>query len=325
MDNSNRSLLRRLRLKHLELLGYLSEVGTVAAAAKLMHLSQPAVTRMIKEIEDIFGGPLFDRTARGISANHIGEALTRRSGILVAELAAAQEEAAAMRSGASGLLRIGSFSGSVTLLSGLVELLRRMPDVAIQIQETRIDLLITELLRGELDCVVGALAPDELNNERLDHLRVDLLAGDRFSVIATKSNPFSRYPEVSWEQLSKQQWILPARGSLLRRAVIAACLAEGIAPPRPSIECDSTLTLLTLLRLAPLCIGPVREQHALEEIKINKNLVTLNVSPRLPMPPIAMITRRSSVPMHQPVSLLLQILQALSPPYQDSIYSGIAD
>jgi DNA-binding transcriptional LysR family regulator len=101
VDDLNHHLLRKLRLRHFELLGHLGEVATVHAAAKRMHLTQPAVSRMI-QIEEIFGGPLFDRTARGISANHIGLALMRRSGMLVAELAAAQQEATVMRAGASG-------------------------------------------------------------------------------------------------------------------------------------------------------------------------------------------------------------------------------
>ena len=50
------------------------------------------MTRMVQEIEEIFGGPLFDRTARGIKANLIGLALMRRCGMLVAELTAPRKK-----------------------------------------------------------------------------------------------------------------------------------------------------------------------------------------------------------------------------------------
>jgi hypothetical protein len=56
VDDLNHHLLRKLRLRHFELLGHLGEVATVHAAAKRMHLTQPAVSRMI-QIEEIFGGP----------------------------------------------------------------------------------------------------------------------------------------------------------------------------------------------------------------------------------------------------------------------------
>lgn len=295
------------------------EVSTVHAAAERMHLSQPAVTRMIKEIEEVFGGPLFDRMARGIAANHIGAELMRRSDVLMAGLGAAQEEAAIMRSGGSGLIRIGTFSGSNMLPSGIVELRRRLPRLAVQIREFQIDLLIAELLRGELDCIVGALAPDEFNNERLDRLQVHLLASDRLSVVATRTHPLASRKKISWARLANEDWILPPRGSLLRRAVIAACLTEGVTPPHPSIECLSTLTVLTFLRLDPGSIGPMREQHALEETRLNKDMVILDVRPGATMPPLALITRSGPEAMRHPVKELLDILRGLSSPPKGAI------
>ncbi|WP_258129998.1 LysR family transcriptional regulator [Achromobacter anxifer] len=319
MENADANLLKRLRIRHLELLSHLREVSTVHAAAERMHLSQPAVTRMIQEIEEVFGGPLFDRMTRGIAANHIGAELIRRSDVLMAGLGAAQEEAAIMRSGGSGLIRIGTFSGASMLPAGIVALRRRMPNLVVQIREFQIDLLIAELLRGELDCIVGALAPDEFNNERLDRLQVNLLASDRLSVVASRTHPLARKKRISWEQLSRQEWILPPRGSLLRRAVIAACLAEGVTPPQPSIECLSTLTVLTFLRLDPNSIGPMREQHALEETRLNKEMVTLDVRPVVTMPPLALIARSGPEAMRLPVKELLDILKGLSSPPKGGI------
>lgn len=309
MENADANLLKRLRIRHLELLSHLREVSTVHAAAERMHLSQPAVTRMIQEIEEVFGGPLFDRMARGIAANHIGAEVIRRSDLLMAGLISTQEEAAIMRSGGSGLIRIGTFSGASMLPAGIVELRRRMPHLVVQIREFQIDLLIAELLRGELDCIVGALAPDEFNNERLDRLQVNLLASDQLSVVATKTHPLARRKKVSWAQLAKQQWILPPRGSLLRRAVIAACLTEGVTPPQPSIECLSTLTVLAFLRLDSNSIGPMREQHAMEEIRLNKEMVILDVKPGVTMPPLALITRSGPEAILRPVQELLDIFR----------------
>jgi DNA-binding transcriptional LysR family regulator len=310
MEDPNNQLLRRLRLRHLELLGHLSEVLTVHAAAKRMHLTQPAVSRMIREVEEIFGGPLFERTARGISANHVGLALMRRSGMLVAELGAAQQEAALLRAGASGLLRIGTFSGSTTLPHGIVMLRQRMPGVVVQVREAQVDQLIEDLLQGEIDCIVGALAPDELNNERLDRLQVETLADDYMRVVAARTNPLARRRKIRWEHLADQQWILPPRGSLLRRAVIAACIDAGVPPPQPRIECLSPLTVLTLIRLEPLCIAPMREQQAREEVRINKNLVILDVKGDSTLPSLSMITRRAPGPIREAVSALLDCIKS---------------
>ncbi len=78
-----------------------------------------------------------------------------RSGMLVAELAAAQQQATVMRAGASGMLRIGTLSGSTSLPHGIVELRRRMPNVFVQISEAQVSQFIADLLLGEIDCIVG--------------------------------------------------------------------------------------------------------------------------------------------------------------------------
>ncbi|TAM53956.1 MAG: LysR family transcriptional regulator, partial [Burkholderiaceae bacterium] len=55
-------LVRRLRLRHLELLVALAEAGTMRGAAERLHLSQPAISKMLNEIESGFGVRLFDRS-----------------------------------------------------------------------------------------------------------------------------------------------------------------------------------------------------------------------------------------------------------------------
>jgi DNA-binding transcriptional LysR family regulator len=112
-----------------------------------------------------------------------------------------------------------------------------------------------------------------------------VLAEDHMCVVASRTHPLAKRRKISWNQLAEQQWILPPRGSLLRRAVIAASLTEGITPPQPCIECLSPLTVLTLIRLDPRCIGPMRMQQAQEEVRINKSLVILDVQRIAAMPP----------------------------------------
>ncbi|MBM3353812.1 MAG: LysR family transcriptional regulator [Betaproteobacteria bacterium] len=65
------AVLRRLRLRHLELLTVLRDQPTVRGAARRLSLSQPAVSKMLREIEDVFGARLFDRSRSGVAARMI--------------------------------------------------------------------------------------------------------------------------------------------------------------------------------------------------------------------------------------------------------------
>jgi len=74
MSNGFDFLVRRLRLRHLELLVALGEAGTMRAAADRLHLSQPAISKMLLETEDALGARLFERSRQGVHPTPAGAA-----------------------------------------------------------------------------------------------------------------------------------------------------------------------------------------------------------------------------------------------------------
>ncbi|MBU6224118.1 MAG: LysR family transcriptional regulator, partial [Burkholderiales bacterium] len=110
MNPNTLSALRRLRMRHLELLCHLSEETTVSAAATRLNLTQPAVSKMITEIESVCNAALFTRGRTGITANDKGFLLIQTACDMVQSLARSLSEIQALEDGASGLLRMGSFS-----------------------------------------------------------------------------------------------------------------------------------------------------------------------------------------------------------------------
>ena len=79
MDAKTHHLVRKLRLRHLELLAALSETATMRGAAARLHLSQPAISKMLGEIEGCFGARLFERSHQGIPANALGASAVFRA------------------------------------------------------------------------------------------------------------------------------------------------------------------------------------------------------------------------------------------------------
>ena len=104
------SALRRLRMRHLELLCLLREEATVSDAAMKLNLTQPAVSKMITEIESVCKSTLFTRGRTGITVNEKGNVLIQQACDMVQGLDRCLAEINTLEEGATGLLRLGSFS-----------------------------------------------------------------------------------------------------------------------------------------------------------------------------------------------------------------------
>src|SRR3954468_1728330 len=97
------------------------------AAATRLHLSQPALSKMLGEIEKGFGTRLFERSPQGLAANGLGEAAIYRARIMLGELSRAQQEVDALRGGATGVLRLGTLSVTVSVPRAITHLRKRIP------------------------------------------------------------------------------------------------------------------------------------------------------------------------------------------------------
>ena len=108
---------RRVRLRDLETLVAVVQEGGMRKAAQALHLSQPAVSKAMRELEDALGLQLLERSARGVVPTNYGEALVRRSKGLIDELHGALRELAHIADPEAGEVRLGAME---TLQAGLV-------------------------------------------------------------------------------------------------------------------------------------------------------------------------------------------------------------
>lgn len=288
-------LVRRLRLRHLELLIALADAGTMRAAAGRLHLSQPAISKMLVELEDALGARLFERTRQGVQPSAAGTAAVHRARVVLGELAHAHDEVAAIRSGASAVLRVGTFSVTSAVPAAVVRLRRQRPGVAIHLHEARVAELIRMLLEGELDCVFGAVTTDLLASDRLRSLQSQVLLEDRLCVLAAATHPLlRRRRRPRWTDLRSADWVAPPRRTLVRQAFMTAFLNAGVDPPEPVIEAMSSVTIGAVLRLDPGLLCAVRHEHARDEVA-RGGVRPLAVEPTVSLPPLALFTRRGGL------------------------------
>src|SRR6218665_713837 len=157
MEKKTDRLVGTLRLRHLELLVALAETPTMRGAAARLHLSQPAISKMVGELESCFGARLFERSHQGIHANALGTSAAFRARAVLHELARATAEVDAMQSGITAGLRVGARSVPAAVPAAIVKLRGRLPGAAVQLRGGRVHGLIHRPLQGEVDCRFRAL------------------------------------------------------------------------------------------------------------------------------------------------------------------------
>lgn len=285
-------LVRRLRLRHIELIELLGTVGSLRVAAERMNLSQPAVSKMLREVETVLGTRLFERGKSGVTPTAAGDRFSRHCRVIHNEVSLFAEAAAQAAAGRGLWLRIGTFSATAAVPAAIVHLRQSQPLAEIRLREGPASVLVDLLLRNEIDCIVGSLPSGSISREVLDRLTVRPFAADRLCIVAARTHRLARRRRIAWADLSDGPWVLPPDGTLLRQAFVGACLQQRLPPPAPAIETVSGLTLQRLVLQDPELLGVTRSEQLRAEL--SPDVIELPVTPRVELPPLSLLTRRGA-------------------------------
>jgi len=240
-----RVLTSQVKLRQLVLLKAVADSGSVSKAAEMLHMSQPAVSKTIHELEELLGESLFDRTAKGVTPTLFGRHLIRYARSVHAELRRAADELTALRHGRSGKLTIGRY------MVALPQLLPRALSIFFEKDETsRITVvdgdkekLLAGLIAGEIDVVVGRLS----NLDGLEGIRQTPLYFEPLVLVVGSKNPLARKADLVAADLASQEWVMPHATSVVRTPIDLFLLREGLGQPRRIIETVSYPLIRTLL------------------------------------------------------------------------------
>ena len=229
-----RSLNSRLKMKHLELFRNVCEKQTLHSAAQASSMTQPAATKLIRELEDMLAVQLFERGRRGMRLTHYGVVLQRHVSILMADLAVMQHEIALVAQGAVGQLRLGVIpSLSSELVSAAIAgTLKDYPGVRFSIEEGPTTDLLARLTRNDLDLTFGRV----LDLSVVRELRVVKVYDESFAIVARANHPLSRKRGMDWKRLGEATWALPASGTPMRNLVDNLFTRNSILRPLVAVE-----------------------------------------------------------------------------------------
>jgi DNA-binding transcriptional LysR family regulator len=227
---------RQVRSRQLEALGAVVEHGSFSNAARSRRVSQPSIHRLARELEQLLGVPLFEKTSFGVAPTREAEKLARRSRLAFAEMEQAKAEVRALRGAESGRTVIGAMplARSFILPAALLEFTGEHPRHGVTIIDGTYEHLLAGLRSGESDLLIGALRdPAPAADVLQEHLFDDPLA-----LIVRAGHPLVRRKRITAAALRDHQWIAPRVGSPLRIHFDALLASMKLKTETP-IECNS--------------------------------------------------------------------------------------
>lgn len=244
---------RKLKLNQLMAFDRVLETGSLLRAANDLGLTQPALTRIIYELESCFEAPLLERTNRGVKPTDLGALLGRRVKSLMAELRVLTDEVNAYIDGSGGHVIVGTVivAAAKLLPQAVMRLKHRAPDVVVTIHEWNTAQLYPALASGDLDIVVGRLpdAASALKGEfALEH---HLLFRESLCVVGGARRWRERSAPMALSQLAGEAWILPPPQSPVRAAAQSLFADAGLAWPTDVVESLSILASIELMTQTP--------------------------------------------------------------------------
>ena len=220
------------------------ENRTMLAAAQAVHISQPALSKAIANLEQELGVTLLDRRPRGVEPTPFGETLFRYAKMIDSDIRRAVAEIDAQRGMTRGTIVIGVIPTLSEVMGRVAqEVLRRHPGLRLKLRVAFSSELRPALLEGELDFAL-LLLPGE---ERSPGLTVEPLLRTGPLVVVRKGHPLTRQTRSSMQDLAAFQWLIPDYPTSHRAIVHKAFLDAGLPPPMAAIDVSTIIFFYNLI------------------------------------------------------------------------------
>jgi len=259
-----------MALNHRELSVFLAiaRSGSINAASRMMGMTQPALSRSLKRLEDHLDASLFVRHASGMSLTPFGIALRRHAELIELESNRVIEELKGLAGAGTRSVRVGlvpSVVGGI-FQAALPHVYKASPGIQIRLLEGSGDRMTEAVARGEVDfAVVGRLTTLDSDAEVL----ATPIAREEVCVAAGARHPVFRKAKITLRQLRAHPWALPETGNAIWYGFLELFRSAGLEPPAPSILSNSVHALKSIaaqhqhLTMMTRLVFAFEEQHGL--------------------------------------------------------------
>jgi len=236
---------RDIRLRHLRVLVAIDDHGQLTRAAHALHITQPALSKALNEIERAIGEPLFDRTPQGLVATRAGAALLRAARNMLAELKRASGELQGLKQSEAQMMILGVMpTVAMTFVAEAVaHMTLRGSTTAFRVIDGPTLQLLPQLTAGRLHAVVGAQVRSSLHEGQQ---RIDLVE-DPMVLLVAPGHPLARHARPTWDKCAAHPWVLPPQGNNVRTVLEQRLRTLGMELPQRVIEAQSVDFIVAIL------------------------------------------------------------------------------
>ena len=225
---------QRIKFRHLQTLLEVARQRSVGKAADALAITQPAVTRTVRELEQILGVALLEKEGRGIRISHFGEVFLKHAAESLAAVQRGMDTLAQVMKSEGPPLRIGTLpTASASFMpDALAEFLTSGTGSKVTIASGENRALLNSLRLGELDLVVGRLAAPEL----MTGLLFEPLYSEEVAIIVAPDHPLLARRNFTLGALASYTVLMPNKGSVIRPYVDRLLLSNGIPDLPDTVE-----------------------------------------------------------------------------------------
>ena len=245
LDSNPWYVRTRLKTRQLLLLVALDEEGNIHRAADALSMSQPAASKLLRELEEMLDAPLFERMPRGMRPTLYGEVMIRHARSVVGSLDQAREEVLALKSGQLGRVAVGTItSPAVSLLpAAIAQVKQQHPGLSVSVEIDSSNVLLESLAQDKLDLVIVRLS---VEHDKL-HFRYEPLAEEQALAVARSGHPLLAAPSLTLADVVDASWVVPPAQSVLRHRFELMFQRQSLAPPSNVVESAELLFVTSLL------------------------------------------------------------------------------
>jgi DNA-binding transcriptional LysR family regulator len=225
-------------MRQLQAVHTIADLGSMARAAKALHMTGPAVTQQIQQLERTLGAPVFDRLGRRLRLTVVGERVVAAAGDVQARLGLLYKEMDALRKRDDGTLHLGILGTGTHILPPLLaEFRERAPGIAVQMVVLPREELARRVLDGEVDLALmgrGAVPAADAAGASGSPLTLEPFADNPHVIIAWPGHPLAGARGIAPIELRHESIVQREPGSGTR-AMLDAFLGMHRIVPRERI------------------------------------------------------------------------------------------
>ena len=243
-----------VQLRHLIAL---AQSGSFSKSAQTLYLTQPALSRSIRALEDELGMPLFDRVGRRIELTAFGHEVVEQARQLVFEAGELRDSGRRMREGEGGTLRVGMGSGPGAMLMTplLMRVATRYPKVRVVVARGGTEMLAQALRQRTLD----ALVVDARSLQPAPDLEVSDLREMRGVFMCRRGHPLARMRKgVRFEQVQRYPIASTPLSDEVARSLIETYGPDAHPERCVTLQCEEVASLVDVARRSDAVLLAIR-------------------------------------------------------------------